>query len=145
MGTRAACFAIGGLLLVILALLPFALVSVVGDIAQQSRPAFVLSPAADPLPDDWAIVDLDVLALNEWEGTATIRVSVERSCLRQCSHGDTFLFVEGYDDPRDSQPTSEAMTLPADLRDLTQTIKLPLDGDPIRYPFDRYQLSLGIL
>ena len=102
MGKRAVCFSIGGLLLVIAALLPFALGSLVGDFAQQSRPSFVLSPAADPLPDEWAVVDLDVLALDEWEGTATVRVSAERSCLRRCAHGDRYLFVAVYGDLRES-------------------------------------------
>lgn len=43
-----------------------------------------------------AIVDLAVLALNEWEGTSSVRVSAEPRCLRSCCHGDRYLFVAVY-------------------------------------------------
>jgi hypothetical protein len=37
------------------------------------------------------------------------------------------------------------VTLPATQRDAVQSIQLPIYGDPIRYPFDRYRLGLGII
>src|SRR5205807_2346263 len=93
-------------------------------------------------------VHLTVTTLNEWENTATIRVAVHQSCDRACPWGDRYLFVSVYGDSadgRNAQPSSETVTLPATIHDVTQSIALPIYGDPIRYPFDRYHLVLGIV
>ncbi len=136
------------LLLVIVALLPFALSSVVADLSQKSTPHFVISTPPTPNQDVHSSIHLTVIGVNEWENTATIRVAVHQSCDRACPWGDRYLIMSLYGDTPggvQSQPSSEAVTLPAATHDVTSVIKLPLYGDPIRYPFDHYTLALGIV
>ena len=71
-------------------------------------------------------------------------------CHPACSWNDRFLFVSALDglslDPeREGLPPAESVTLPPTAQNLNQDITLPLTGYPIRYPFDSYQLGLGVI
>jgi hypothetical protein len=148
LGHRLAYGAVMFMVLLTLALLPFAVVSVVRDATDESHPIYVLLHA-DVAPDRIvSLLKLEVTAVNEWDGTAAIRVSLHQTCDRNCPWGDRYLFVSLYgerDNLTGTRPASETVTLPATQRDVTQTIRLPLFGDPIRYPFDRYHMGLGII
>lgn len=136
------------LLLFILVLLPFAVSSVFADISEQSAPIYVVIP---PNPGDQQVhsdLHVQMVALNEWEGTASLRVSAHHTCDRACPWGDRYLFVSTFGDTaadETGRPSSEVVSLPATTRDAVQVIKLPIYGDPIRYPFDSYRLGMGII
>jgi len=137
-------------LLATLGLLPFALASLTADMVEQSERVVVLDPLA---PGDGeagvrADIHVQVTALNEWDGSATVRVSLHQSCGRACPWGDRVLLVSLYGDTAGDQahrPGSATVTLPAGQRDVTQAVQLPVYGDPVRYPFDRYRLGLGVV
>lgn len=135
------------MLLCIVVLLPLALRSVWNDVGEQSQPRFRIATPETTGEAVRSYVHLDLISLNEWENTVTVRATIHQSCDRACPWGDRYLFfsVRG-DAPDDAllQPSSESVTLPATGQDVTQIFKLPLYGDPIRYPFDRYQLVLGV-
>lgn len=136
------------LLLFIAASLPFALGSVAADLSDQSTRTYVLLSRTGSAEAVHADLRLEIIAVNEWEGTASIRVTAHQSCQRVCPWGDRYLFVSVFNANADApaaRPASESVTLAATERDVTQVIKLPIFGDPIRYPFDRYRLGLGIL
>ena len=143
---RSAYFLVALLLLVILVLLPFAVGSVVTDVAEQSNRTFHLGQPADRSAVH-ASAHVDLVSLDEWDGQATLRVTVHQSCGDTCPWGDRLRFVSvlGDDGAVEELPPSQTVTIPATSRDVTQTIKLPVSGDPIRYPFDRYQLALGVI
>jgi len=131
--------------LFILVLLPFALSSVFRDISDQAAPIFILNRASNGA-EVKSDIYMQVIALNEWEGTASIRVTAHQNCERKCPWGDRYLFVSVYSDSDEKgRPTSEVVTLPATQRDSVQVLKLPIFGDPIRYPFDHYRLGIGVI
>ncbi|MBW8826342.1 MAG: hypothetical protein JF603_08340 [Acidobacteria bacterium] len=133
-------------LLVIVVLLPVGLVSVVADLHSAKVAHHELTPRNDP-EGVHADIYLEVVGLNEWEGTASIRVSAEQSCGRTCPWSDRYVFTSVFGDGNDiasSRPGSEIVELERTAPDVTKVIKLPVFGDPIRYPFDRYRLGLGI-
>ena len=146
-GSTVAYLIVTLLVLCVVALLPFALTSVAGDVSDQSATLHEISEAAEDQPV-LADVHLQIIGINEWEGTASIRVAAHQSCERACPWGDRYLFTSVYGDTTgkdDDRPATEVVTLPATARDVTQVIRLPIFGDPIRYPFDTYRLALGIV
>src|SRR5262249_719242 len=133
------------LLLVIVALLPFTVTDVVEDVLDQSAPVAEILPPSPAGPEVRSSLHLEVTALNEWEGTVSIRVAAHQSCGRTCPWGDRFLILSAYGDSTDPHPVTDIVTLPATQHDVTQVVKLPVFGDPIRYPFDKYRLGLGVI
>lgn len=127
-------------------LLPFALSGLLGDLGEQNRTEFTIAaPAVRPATHGG--IHIDLIALNEWEGAVTIRVTAHQVCPGACAWRDRYQFVSVYGDdslPSD-RPAIEVVTVPTSPRNITQTLRLPVFGDPIRYPFDRYQLVLGIV
>jgi hypothetical protein len=146
LGPRSAYLLVALLLLVILVLLPFAVGSVVTDVAEQSNRTFRLGQATDR-SGIHAGAHVDLVGLDEWDGQATLRVTLHQSCGATCPWGDRLRFVSvlGDEGVVEELPPSQTVTIPATSRDVTQTIKLPVFGDPIRYPFDRYQLAVGVI
>jgi hypothetical protein len=146
-GTTTAYFIVAAIVLFIVAMLPFAITSIFTDATELSAPVYEITEASDSAPVR-ADLHLQVIALNEWESTASIRVAAHQSCDRTCPWGDRYLFASVFGDTSgqtDTRPASEAVTLPATARDVTQVIKLPIFGDPIRYPFDEYRLAVGVV
>ena len=142
-----AYFLVAALLLCILALLPFAVTSIFSDVVDQSAKVFVVDTAS-PGQAVSTTINLQVTAINDWDGTASLRVSTNQSCKGNCPWGDHFLFVSVYGDtPGKSveRPSTQTVTLPSNVRDVTQMISLPIYGDPIRFPFDSFRLGVGVV
>ena len=134
------------LLLFIIALLPFAVVSLVEDFSEEVPPNRSIA-ALSGRPVDRANVALDLTGLDEWHGTVSIRVTAQQECAGPCRWRDRYQFVSIWGDgfqPTD-RPTVEQVTVPESPRVVTRTFLLPISGDPIRYPFDRYAMALGII
>ncbi len=148
LGHRTAFAVVGIILLCIVALLPFA----VGDAL-----ANILDPRADRLsaltPQDvppaptHSRLHLDILSLDQWGRTISVRVSGSHVCREGCSWDDRVLFVAALAPsvPVEGLPPSQAVSFPPTGQELTQTITLPVTGAPIRYPFERYRLRLGVI
>ena len=136
------------LLLFTSALLPLTVASIVGSILgppQSQR--FVVSTvphnSMSPTHTDLAI---ELVDLNEVEQLVTLRVTGYHICETACSWSDRVrlysLIPEGEEE---GLPPSASMTLPPRLDAVTQTVQLPLQGLPLRYPFDDYVLQLGLV
>jgi hypothetical protein len=133
------------LLLFIVALLPFAVISLVGDFREQHTPARSIA-TIEGRAVDRGNVAIDLIGINEWEGTVTVRVTAQQECDGPCRWRDRYRFVSIWGDafqPAD-RPTVEQVTVPESPRVVTRTFQLPIAGDPLRYPFDRYSLALGV-
>ncbi len=138
--TFVACF-----LLFVLVLLPFALTSVFSDLrAPPSDHLYELTPAANPASSH-SRLHLDIVSFDEWGRTATIRVSGNHICPAPCDHGDRVLLVSIPPSTSDGEglPPSEAITFPGQPTEVSKDIKLPVSGQPIRYPFDTFRLTIG--
>jgi hypothetical protein len=130
------------LLLVIAVLLPLATLSVLDDVRHSAPKNYRLDdePASSEVRGN---LHLQVIAINEWESTASVRVSASQTCGRTCPWGDRYLFAADLADGG-GRASSQAVDLRAETRDVVTVLKLPIAGDPIRYPFDRYTLGVGI-
>lgn len=142
---RIAYLLIALLLLFIVALMPFAVVSLVDDFREQHVPNRSIAAIAGQAVDRGNVA-MELIGINEWEGTVTLRVTAQQECSGPCRWRDRYQFISIWGDgfrPAD-RPTVEAVTVPESPRVVTRTFQLPISGDPLRYPFDRYALALGV-
>ncbi len=138
---------VGFFSLFVLVLLPFAVTSVFSNITEpQSNHVYSLSPTGAPAPSH-SRLHLDIIGFDEWGRTATIRVSGNHICPAPCDHGDRVLLVSIPPTTEDGEglPPSEAISFPSEPIEVTREIKLPVSGEPIRYPFDSFRLTIGTI
>src|SRR5436309_13926818 len=143
---RTAYLLIACLLLFIVAVLPFAIVSLVEDFREHPHVHHAIA-ALGGRPVDRASVAIDLIGMDEWQGTVTARVTAQQECAEPCRWRDRYRFVSIWGDefqPSD-RPTVEHVTVPESPRVVTRTFQLPIAGDPLRYPLDRYAMALGII
>jgi hypothetical protein len=136
------------LLLFIASLLPFAVGSIVTDILLPAEDRlYQLTPSDTPEAATHSRLEVDLISLNEWEGTVTLRVNGHHACNPSCPWEDRLLFLSLPVSSMQSEalPPSVAVTLPPTAHELTQTFTLPISGDPVRYPFDTYRMRLGVI
>jgi hypothetical protein len=134
------------LLFSIVIALPFAVASMLADLQKVATPNHAIA-AVEGQAVDRASVAVDLIGLNEWEGTVTMRVTAHQECDGPCRWQDRYRFVSiwGDDFQPSDRPTVEQVTVPESPRVITRTFPLPIYGDPLHYPFDRYALALGIV
>src|SRR5919202_700463 len=151
LGHRIGFAVITTLLLFILVSLPLALSSVAQELLQpQARFGAALFDPTTPPAETHSRLTVDLIDLNEWEHTVKIQVSGIHVCHPACSWNDRFLFVSALDglslDPGlEGLPPAQSVTIPPTAQEVNEDITLPLTGYPIRYPFDSYQLGLGVI
>jgi hypothetical protein len=132
------------LLLAVAVTLPFALASVIADLRQDDEHVFTFGNAA-PEHADYQ-VDVDITNLNDGEGTVTLRATATRGCLPACPEGARLAFVSAIiRAQRELLPVQEWLIFPPGIDTASSVLRLPVYGDPIRYPFDTWQLGLVIV
>ena len=136
----------------VLALLPTALVSMVGELRGQSAtPVFDLFTGApidaeQAFAGDAAYVNVAVTNLEEGARLATLTVSGHRVCRAVCPAITGTFYSLGSDTARRlGLPPSASVDVPGESGSYTFTIELPIRGTPQRYPFDDYTLLLGLI
>jgi len=136
------------LMLGIVVTLPFSLASIVDDVVGPATgtvfPLLKVPPAA--IAPDHGRLHLAVTDVDEIQRVATLRVSGHHVCEAACPWRDRLLLVSVTPDDGDAEglPPSAAVLLPQTSEVVSESIRLPVRGVPIRYPFDRYHLDLGI-
>jgi hypothetical protein len=137
---------VGTLVLFILVLLPFVLTSALSEIFLPPKLTTVsLTPPRTAAASTYARLQLDVISLDQWGGTVTLRASGVHICQPACDSSIRIAFIALPSSPDEqASPPSDSITLPPSAREVTQDIKLPIDGDPIRYPFDSYLVNVGM-
>jgi hypothetical protein len=139
---------IATLLLFLLATLPFSVASVVTDVlGPPEGHHFPIPPGpAPPEASSFSRLNVAVVALDETQGLVTLRVSGHHVCRESCSWSDRLLFFSVPVGERGSEslPPSGSVTLPAGAGEVTQSTQLPIEGQPLRYPFDWYNLRLAV-
>jgi hypothetical protein len=98
-------------------------------------------PAATSARLHLSLVDLDEARL-----LATIRVSGHLACQEACGFADrVVLFSLGTNEALTAgMPPSAAVNLSTTERVVTDSVTLPLSGNPSRYPFDVYTMVLAV-
>jgi hypothetical protein len=146
---RVAFALIATLLLLIAVTLPFSMGSIVDDVlGPPGGRSYALSVAPpDSAAPTRTALHLAVVALDEVQLLATLRVSGHHICRAACVWSDRVVFFALAEDESAAEglPPSAAVTLPPTAVEVTQTVHLPIRGQPIRYPFDTYEFRLGVV
>jgi hypothetical protein len=147
-GHGLAFISVAVLLLYTAALLPFAIGGVFGDLLDPpSNRIYRLLAPQQPNPEHLRL-HVDMLSLDEASRTAQLRISGHQVCPAVCTDAYQVLFVSSLPDVPDTPeglPPSAAVRVPDRSKEVNQTITLPVHGVPIRYPFDTYDLGMGIV
>ncbi|MDQ7821179.1 MAG: hypothetical protein RDV48_00155 [Candidatus Eremiobacteraeota bacterium] len=145
---QVALFAIGTLLLFVVAMLPFILSSAFEDILGSPQGHIFTIPsteAAAESPEHFH-VRIDIASIDELEQVLILRVSIRRDFLKKPEwNGRVVLFSILNISAQGDLPPSAYADFPSNEFCSSQTIQLPVRGQPLRYPFDSYDFDLGIL
>ena len=128
--------------------LPFALRSVLKDIRHPDHEALEFTPKSIKPAGTYSRLDISIIGVDEVNHTASLRVSGFHSCAADCgTYVDKVVFyqVDHDDSQQDSMPPSEAVTLPSSASEISAKITLPIRGSVLTYPFDKYELGLGVV
>ncbi|MBW3634102.1 MAG: hypothetical protein KY456_13845 [Chloroflexi bacterium] len=138
--------------IIVLALLPTALVSMYHELrGQVVDHVYDLFSGMEVDVDrtfapDTAFANITVTNLDESSRIATLTVSGHRVCEAICPPTTVTFFSLGNDAAqRRGLPPSAAVTVPGESGTYTNTIELPIRGTPQLYPFDNYTLLLGLV
>jgi hypothetical protein len=148
---RLALAGVATLVLVIVALLPIAVTSAAVHLAGLPHShVFSLTAPQGPPAASHTRLHAEIVALDPWSQMLTLNVSGHHACPPGCDWQDQVVFhslhVDVPANALDAQglPPSAAVTLPSSTAQVNETITLPVSGQPTRYPFDNYDLRLGV-
>jgi hypothetical protein len=148
---RVALAVVGTVVLALAALLPIAVVSAALHLVglPYSQVYSLTAPTGPPAASHTRL-HAEIVALDPWSQQLTLRVSGHHACPPSCDWQDQVVFfslhVDAPADALDAQglPPSASVALPQSNVQVTETIALPVSGHPTRYPFDTYDLRLGV-
>jgi hypothetical protein len=127
-------------------LLPFALISLLSAYQHPvGQRGYDLS-TLHTLHGEWTKLNVAAVSISEATDTMTLRVTGFHYCPTKCPVVERVAFYSVHSDPKAAlgAPPSSSVDLPRDASEIDQTVTLPITGDLINYPFDRYQLLLGV-
>lgn len=140
------------LLVVILLMLPIAIRSMQEVLGRGPDPDYSLatgtvvdSQQANAAQTDSTYVNFGLVGLDESTGEVTIAVSGNRNCQGTCPKIDLLLASLDNDaDTRRGLPPSVPLALNPEDRVFSNSVVLPVRGQPSLYPFDEYRFWLGV-
>ena len=144
---RIAFFVTALVVLGLVVTLPFSVKTVVDDVLGPAtgRVIKLISQSGPPEPNH-VNLHLAITSIDEVQLFATIRLSGHHVCAGCAwSHRVLLVAITSDDTEAAGLPPSAGITLPADDIEISQTVQLPVRGHPIHYPFDRYDLCLGVV
>jgi hypothetical protein len=103
-----------------------------------------LTPPATPV-EPYTRLHVEILSLDELGRQVTLRVAGNHIC-DGCGYQTRVVFtaLRSVGTEREGLPPQAAISLPAASDQVTTDLRLPIEGDLIAYPFDRYGLRLGL-
>ncbi|MEZ4564161.1 MAG: hypothetical protein R2853_15645 [Thermomicrobiales bacterium] len=141
-----------GLLLIILVMLPIAIRSMQEVLGRGPDPLYRLvtgqvvdEQQVDEAQQERTYFNFGLVDLSETTGEVTIAVSGNRNCAEACPQLD--LLLASLDDNADTRrglPPSATMTLKPEDKVFSESVVLPVRGQPSLYPFDEYRFWLGV-
>jgi hypothetical protein len=145
---RLAFFAIAAILLGMAVALPAALRSTFDELVQPPEGDIYPLPIAPGVPPaaSSSRLHVSVVDLDEARLLASLRVSGHHACVVECPYADrVVLFSLGTNEALTAgMPPSAKIDLSTTDRVVTDTVVLPVRGNPSRYPFDTYEMWLGV-
>lgn len=140
------------LVVLVIILLPIAVNSMQDVLGRGPEPVFDLltgkpisSAAVAEAEADATYFNLGFVDLSEATGLITIAVSGNRTCAEACPTLNlTFASLDDDADQRRGLPPFATMTLTPQQVIFSESVQLPVRGQPSLYPFDTYSLWLGV-
>jgi hypothetical protein len=140
------------LVVAVVVTLPIAILSMQEVLGRAPEPLFDLVTGQEVSPESAAAaeeeatyVNLGMVNLDDSTGELTLAVSGNRLCGDACPALDiTFLALDDDADQRRGLPPSATLSLTPEDIVFSETVQLPLRGQPSLYPFDTYQVWLGV-
>jgi hypothetical protein len=144
---RVALALVGTLVLLLIALLPVALVSVFYNVVGTPYvQVYTWSAPAAAAPDGHVRLHVQIVGIDPWQELVTLRVAGNHICPPGCNWQDRVVFFSLLPDSPGAEglPPSATVTLPPTDIQVSETLHLPVSSQPIRYPFDVYDLRLAV-
>lgn len=140
------------LVVVVVVSLPIAIRSMQEVLGRAPEPLFdlvtgevVSADAVAAAEQEATYINVGMVDLDDSTGLLTLAVSGNRICGDACPTLDiTFLALDDDADQRRGLPPSATLSLTPDDIIFSETVQLPLRGQPSLYPFDTYQVWLGV-
>ncbi len=140
------------LVVAVLITLPLAVKSMQEVLGRSKDPLFDLETGQIVGPDVAAAaesqatyINVGMINLDETTGELTLAVSGNRRCGDACPALDlTFIALDDDADQRRGLPPSASFSLTSDDIIFSDAVTLPTRGQPSLYPFDQYQIWLGV-
>jgi hypothetical protein len=102
-------------------------------------------PAGESEANAENFFNIAAIDLDEEQGSITLAISGHRNCAETCATINfSLVSLDDDADVRRALPPSAPLTLKADEPIFSQTVQLPIRGQPSQYPFDDYLLWLGL-
>jgi len=145
---KLAFFFISTLLLFVLVTLPFTVSSAFQDILGSPYRHTYTIPGGATLPEDQihGRVNMIISSLDELDRLLTFRIYMRNDFASEVEWKTRMaLFAVYAGGMHERLPPSVSVEFPFSEFSTTQTVQLPVHGKPLRYPFDSYEIYLGIL
>jgi hypothetical protein len=134
------------------ALTPVAVVSLARYLTSRLRTESVyrttpaLNVPVNPGRASYALLHAQILKLDELSRVVTLRITGNHIC-NACGEQMRVVFfsLPPVGVLRAGKPPSAAVLLPPSSEQVTTDISLPVEGDLLIYPFDRYRLRIGLV
>ncbi|MHC9542480.1 MAG: hypothetical protein AB9903_23480 [Vulcanimicrobiota bacterium] len=143
-----AFFAVATLILFVIVTLPFTLTSAFKDVLDSPESEIYPIPGG-PRPEEYmrhSHVGIVIASLDELQQLLNLRVYIRRDFRWTANYKERIiLFSVPSDDIKGELPPSVTIDYPVDEFCSTQTVQLPVRGQPLRYPFDVYDMKMGVL
>ena len=145
---RVAFFLILAFVVCIAAALPLALRSMQDELAESPKGGIFplpIAPGVPPAPTH-SQLHVSLVEIDEARLLITMRVSGNHICDITCDYTDRIMFFSYGTQEAESTglPTSAKIDIPTTEEVISETLTLPIRGDSSLYPFDTYDLSLGV-
>jgi hypothetical protein len=131
-------------------LLPFVVASMIAEyrggqtVLYDLRDAQPIGTGEEVDPGGAEFLNVSVVALDEAAGSVTLAISGNRSCDPCGPKRMTFSALDEDASQRRGLAPFATVTAPAGEVTYSETVTLPVRGSPTRYPFDAYELTLGV-
>ena len=103
------------------------------------------APAEEAETEAESYFNIAAIDIDEDLGSVTLAISGHRICPDACATVNFTLFsLDDFADLRRALPPSAPLTLEPDDLIFSQTVQLPIQGQPSKYPFDNYLMWLGV-
>lgn len=111
---------------------------------------FPFSPADIVAEPTYTRIHVDIVGIDEVNRLATLRVNGFHTCADAVKCGTykervIFFSVDEADMKSETIPPSVLLEIPSNSEEISKRIMLPIQGNILTFPFDKYKLGIGVV